>query len=641
MNIQPNRLILLILIIFNQLVVKSNSQLSKYQKALQTADKKEQVELKIKISQLYFDEIGNIDSMLFFAESAEKQAIEINYSDGKLKAGKLKVLGWARLGEMPKAEKYIDQLLQEVKKSKDGIVKGDILEMAGFIQYLKDKNDKAIDYYLQAMKWYKAENHIEGLATIYCKIGSVFSIQNQFDECKKYSTLASALLPKLKSPFYKCSVHNSLSGLFLQVGVKYQNYIDSSIWHGQKALELVDQYGYYSKGPQLCISIGSSYSLQLNFEKAIYYCKKSLDYRKYMFNYDYFMTYANMVDCYINLNRYDLAAIYFDSIEIHADIDHDLYYKSETAERGYFIYRNLGNTERALKYLETWKATEDTMQNNEKLSRINQLEKKFNKVEDEKKIQKLNLEKETLEKQNELDQLNIRLLIFSIVISVLLIAVIVFFFRQTVLKNKFREIEIEQRLNRARINPHFFFNALVSVQELSLNKERQQEVPIYLSRYARIMRMTLESSYNELISVEEELLFLEEYIAIQKLRFPDKFDFQIIGQEEVYEYYLPGMILQPFIENSIEHGFKNSMHRGVLKLEFQSNKDSLSIKIQDNGSGEKTSSKNYPSRASQIIADRLLLLNKKYRSKAEFKVLENETKVGYTILITLPLLDKP
>jgi LytS/YehU family sensor histidine kinase len=100
------------------------------------------------------------------------------------------------------------------------------------------------------------------------------------------------------------------------------------------------------------------------------------------------------------------------------------------------------------------------------------------------------------------------------------------------------------------------------------------------------------------------------------------------------------MILQPFIENSIEYGFKNNELKGKLQLDFVTSKNQLFITIHDNGSGSVGSTKNYPSRASQIIQDRLILLNKKYRSDASFKVLENDSTKGYTVKITLPLLYK-
>jgi sensor histidine kinase YesM len=628
------------LIISNQLISTGNNLLSAYQQELIQAKGDKKVDILNKISQLYFDEIGNIDSMLQYAELAETLAKKLNYKDGELKAGSLKVLGWARIGEMEKAEKYLNSILNEESKIKNLNIKGDIFYIGGFLNYLLDKNDVAINYYLKAIDNYKAKNNFEILAMVYCRIGAVFSIQNQLEDCLKYVSKAKSLLPKIKTPFYICSINNTLSGLYNQISVKYPIYIDTSIQHAQKALKYVDKYGYYTKGAQLSISIASAYNVKKEYLKSIEFAKKSLEYRTYMFDYDFYITYANFTDCYINLGEFEKASIYFDSLLIANKESKDLYYQSETAERGYFIYKNLGQTDKALKYLEIWKQSEDSLQNNDKLSRINELEKKFNKVEDEKKIQKLSLEKETLAKKNELDQLNIRLLIFSIIIALLIIAIIVFFYRQSILKNKFREIEIEQRLNRARINPHFFFNALVSVQELSLTKDRQNEVPIYLSRYAKIMRMTLESSYNELVKIEDEIIFLEEYISIQQLRFPNKFEYTINCPDEIYDFLIPSMILQPFIENSVEYGFKNHTDLGKLSIDFIPTQNDLIITIHDNGNASIGSVKNYPSRASEIISDRLLLLNKKHKTNAHFKVIENSELKGYTVKITLPLLNQ-
>ena len=102
------------------------------------------------------------------------------------------------------------------------------------------------------------------------------------------------------------------------------------------------------------------------------------------------------------------------------------------------------------------------------------------------------------------------------------------------------------------------------------------------------------------------------------------------------------MILQPFIENSIEHGFKNIKHEGFILISFSINNKSLKITIVDNGQGIKDNEKHktYPSRATQIIKDRLFLLNKTYKSNANFVLTTLDNDQGIKVEINLPIIYK-
>ncbi len=234
--------------------------------------------------------------------------------------------------------------------------------------------------------------------------------------------------------------------------------------------------------------------------------------------------------------------------------------------------------------------------------------------------------------------------------GLLLSVVIVFFFRQQSLRHKQRILETEQRLNRARMNPHFFFNALASLQHLALRDNDNQALASNLSKFSHIMRETLESTYKEYVTVEQEIDFLNEYLDVQKIRFPRKFDYEVIAARdlEADELQLPAMIIQPFVENSIEHGFSNIDYTGLVKIEFNKSEKGLRISITDNGKGLQTNVKeNLPtgqvgnehiSRASQIIKDRIYLLNVKLKTKASFSIDNNPTGKGVQVIINLPLI---
>lgn len=123
------------------------------------------------------------------------------------------------------------------------------------------------------------------------------------------------------------------------------------------------------------------------------------------------------------------------------------------------------------------------------------------------------------------------------------------------------------------------------------------------------MRETLESTYKDYVTIEQETDFLNEYLELQLARFADKFTYSIKADAnlEPAETLLPAMILQPFVENSIEHGFKGIGYKGHLSIAFK-RVTYLGIFITDNGRGLADSpiEKNgHISRAMQMIRDRL------------------------------------
>ena len=143
-------------------------------------------------------------------------------------------------------------------------------------------------------------------------------------------------------------------------------------------------------------------------------------------------------------------------------------------------------------------------------------------------------------------------------------------------------------------------------------------------------------------TIEQEVDYLHNYLDIQKLRFPNKFEYSINIDDaiEPNETYIPAMIIQPFIENSIEHGFDMNTNNGKIEIVITEENKNLTVELTDNGSGFTTDkkAKEYPSRATQIIKDRLLLLNKKHKSNATFEIKKGIENKGTCVRIILPLI---
>jgi LytS/YehU family sensor histidine kinase len=259
------------------------------------------------------------------------------------------------------------------------------------------------------------------------------------------------------------------------------------------------------------------------------------------------------------------------------------------------------------------------------------LEKKYNQAKNEEKIKELATQKQ--------------IYLLLALAAILAATTIAFFQRQQKLKHKKDILETEQRLNRARMNPHFFFNALASLQKFALRDNDGQAIASNISKFSHIMRETLESTYKEYVTVEQEMDFLNEYLELQKIRFPKTFTYDVKADDdlEIDDVLIPAMILQPFVENSVEHGFAGIDYPGNVSVFFSQQGQELMVSITDNGNGLNITAKeshDHISRASQIIKDRIYLLNIKLKTKAGFRIDNNENGIGVIVKIHLPLLYK-
>ncbi|MGB4960657.1 MAG: histidine kinase, partial [Saprospiraceae bacterium] len=146
---------------------------------------------------------------------------------------------------------------------------------------------------------------------------------------------------------------------------------------------------------------------------------------------------------------------------------------------------------------------------------------------------------------------------------------------------------------RSQMNPHFMFNALNSIKRYVV--ENQPEIASdYISKFSRLMRLILENSKHEYVTMENELEALTLYLMMEESRFGNNFNYEIVvdaGNEQVEELLIPPLIIQPYVENAIWHGLqqKDGNKKLDIYIKLEDNKEFLSIIVQDNGIGRKKS----------------------------------------------------
>ncbi|MGB1284797.1 MAG: sensor histidine kinase, partial [Polaribacter sp.] len=151
-------------------------------------------------------------------------------------------------------------------------------------------------------------------------------------------------------------------------------------------------------------------------------------------------------------------------------------------------------------------------------------------------------------------------LIFIILFCLLILLILFLYQKNKSAKLKLSEekLMLEQQILRSQMNPHFIFNALSAIQSSLLNNEPIQSA-IYLSKFAILIRQNFDFINCRKIFLFEEIDALQNYMDTQKMRFEDKFNYEIniCDDVDVNIVQIPPLLLQPFIENAIEHGFKN------------------------------------------------------------------------------------
>jgi anti-sigma regulatory factor (Ser/Thr protein kinase) len=496
--------------------------------------------------------------------------------------------------------------------------------------------DSVVITCLKGIEAAQTANDYYGLSRANADIASVFSQMGQKDKAIFYDYRAiDAARKQTKVPSLIATVQTRLSEDYLTVFESSGNkiYADSAALIAKEALDTAAKYHDLLAFLEANDALARHSLLTNNYKEAIVYADviiSSSPRGVHLLDRLTYRGFSKKSEALYKQNDFGAAEQFADSALLFAQ-SFNPQMMVGAYERIYLAAKANNNTAKSLTAHEKMVALNDSLFTIQKNAAIAELEKKYNQAKNEKTIQELAQQR--------------RIYILLALAGLLALIGLIFFIRQQTLKSKQKILETEQRLNRARMNPHFFFNALSSLQTFALQGNDGKSIAANLSKFSHIMRETLESTYKEYITIEQESDFLREYLELQKIRFPQKFTYEIKSSDntETEDLLIPAMIVQPFVENSIEHGFRGIDYAGHISIHFDKGRNDLEIKILDNGKGMSRVAKEdseHISRASQIIKDRIYLLNRKLKTKAAFSIENNSNEKGVTVFIQLPLLYK-
>lgn len=211
-------------------------------------------------------------------------------------------------------------------------------------------------------------------------------------------------------------------------------------------------------------------------------------------------------------------------------------------------------------------------------------------------------------------------------------------------------LKVEMKALRAQMNPHFIFNCLNSIYHF-MSKKDVEQASKYLIKFSNLIRSILENSLHQEVSLKEDLAALELYIQLEQMRLDHKFKYEVSIQEglDTDNVYVPPLIMQPFVENSIWHGLSEKTQGGLIKIEILIENEMLKYVLEDNGSNIKKQSDlpeieklKKTSIGMATTKERLELVNKKNDVNANFLTIdlmdEKYNYLGKRIELKLPIL---
>jgi LytS/YehU family sensor histidine kinase len=277
--------------------------------------------------------------------------------------------------------------------------------------------------------------------------------------------------------------------------------------------------------------------------------------------------------------------------------------------------------------------------------------------ETNKQISQLRIQYETEKKDKEIEIREIkigsqRLLIIYIIIGFLFLIVVSLIFLQNYYQKKrnlirHQLLETEMKALRSQMNPHFTFNVLNSIQYY-IGGNDMKSAQLYLHKFSSLIRMILDQSRNTYITLGEEISTLRLYMELEQMLFENKFEYQIEISPDlnVDEILIPGMLIQPIVENSIKHGLEHKKGQAVVQVKIISENSILRCTVKDNGIGRINSEKlkedaTHKSTSTDIIKERIKALGSIFNIQLSYFIedlfAENGEPKGTCVTIEMPI----
>ena len=579
------------------------------------------------------------DSLRYFTQVVLDCSELLGDTESHMEA--LSVLGvtYIRDNNYGKALEVFNQNMDEAIAAKDSNVQAQVYVNLATVYTSLDSVERAMELLVNSAKLFEAKQDSFMLAYVYTNVGILFGKIREREEQLSYSRKAFAMGGgEVKDR------HTLTLGANLAVNYLNSSKIDSAEWLGLQVLKLAKEIKNIKVTTQILAHLANISNHKNEYNRCIEYCAEVLEFEDIIKHDQTFASvYIYQGMAYLELGRVEDAVISLEKGLYYAENERSLQRRELALSHLQSAYSKAGRFEEAYETMVEYTSVADSLAGEETVRILNDLETKYETEKKEQQLREAN-------QQNQISLLKVKQrniwIVVAIVLGLLVAGIIVFVSRQKVLKEQQEALENRLLSLRVQLNPHFIFNALTAVQNYMLSGKDLREATRYLSNFAKVMRAFLEYNQEEKISLDKEMHALELYVGIQKLRFSNGFQFDVEMDDEIIpeEVLVPPMIMQPIIENAIEHGIRN-VENGHIILSYNLQGDSLEMSISDNGIGRERAEKENPkskdktSLATKITNERISLLNRKGGGQYSFTMSnKNEDGTGTIATFIIPYL---
>jgi tetratricopeptide (TPR) repeat protein len=585
----------------------------------------------------FLDEEGLIDEAIEQFEIAYRIAGNIENNNEKADIENYLAILYSTKGDYLKSIETYRAGLKSAELAEDYNTMSMIsMNLAGTYSFAGNYRD-AIDYALKSLKIKETHGITERICYHYITMGNIFRENNNIEKWKDYIDKAYRMkdVEGCASIGDIAKIYNCLGGI-----AREENKSELALLYYDTLL-VISRREKFNQGISTALTNMSQVLIQNGeFKQALELVEQS---EAYMGKEPYETIYNNNHKAYIfkKLGKYnaalDLVKKNFQSV----DIEYHSTEKIKSLELMYELNYLLKNYIEAFRWNDSLRSNESRLRNQAVREAIEEMELTY---ETEKKEARIDL----LEAENQIQTQRMQLGYAVIIILAIVILMIVYIYRIKRKEARYIKIDLQQKILRTQMKPHFIFNVLGSIQYFMLHNE-PSKASGYLSQLASLMRSMLEYSDSDVITLEKEVEMLKNYIELEQLRMPEKFDYtlKIINIDEPDFVFMPPMLVQPFIENAINHGFKNASYPGILTITITGIEQQwVEFIIEDNGVGcQQKQHKNdakHTSKAMEIFEKRRRLIQHVHGKTFSFTYTNindvDPNKTGVRVEIRIPVI---
>ena len=585
----------------------------------------------------------NPDSTAFYANKASLLSQKINYNFGfansYINKGNYNIiLGNYSIAkqDFSKSKQLLEKLINSDSEINSKLLKNGLARIFGSYGIIHSQQSNyygALESYQKALKIYQEIGAKKNIAKVLNNIGVVYKSQQNYNKAIEYFNKAFIIQQEIGEQSAAVTLTNI--GIIYFEQSKNKQALSSFSKAQNLFLKIDDKRGFALLNNYL----GDYYRNEKNYDLALSSYNLSLKlYEEIQNKFGASLVLYNLGQFYTDQKKYSQAMPFvLKSLEYSKQIGVlDQTYHSEKLLSE--LYGFLNNPEQSFLHYKQYIVAKDSITDQSNSKKIIEAEMNF----EFKKKEALLIEKNKRQTQ---------LVLFSVLGGLLLFGLLFVLYNRRQIKRRLtlqKEVaEYEQKALHLQMNPHFVFNCLGSISSFIVQNGTDSALK-YLSKFSKLMRLTLEYSKGALIPIDKEIESLQNYLELEQLRFHKKFEFKITSSDKVeFNMAMPPLLIQPFVENAILHGIVPKDGNGKIEVNFDVQNSHLICTITDDGIGvsrskllKENSVIAHQSMALEITKKRLEMMETATSKSAQIDIkdVENYNEIlGTCVTLRLPI----